>query len=751
MKTKYISFISLFLLLQIACDGGFLHAHDVTIIDSKHYSNVFGEMRNYRIFLPPGYYENPQDRYPVIYFLHGWSQRYFGIGPIYSVPFEEGDDNQGDNIANFVSTHHVIVVKSDGYNRKPDEEYYLRPYNIGKKKEVETYRQFPLYYPELVSFIDATYNTTADREHRAISGLSMGGFMTYWIGGKYPHLFSAAGNFCGSAEFFVGPQDFPVEYHHKEMYKNYGGMNVRLNYGNQDFIRSYHEDINRVWTQVMDNYDFKIYEAAHSTCGLGEMFGFILNTFNDPPEKPLKWAHIDVYPEFSVWDYNVSSDRNIPGFTILENVDKRGFRCSVREFLPDGEIFPFVNITVTTPPVYEKNQLYIINDFDARSVKPVQKTIMSDNSGRLKIILDGSLHEIGINRKEDIPNICLSLSEISNIGWVTPGKDIKLSITLLNKGLAPGKNIRATLSGTRSSTEILKSDAIFGNININEKQVCKVPYVFHIQSDSIEIVQLKLTIKDDNKNEWSELFEVPVKQDLPEIKDFVIADGKTFTVSKSGNDTETTFLGIGNGDGVANPGESIVILVIDQGTYRRTSLSVSDKYVNPFGINHRMSDDWYEFDYVGSSEKYTLPLIASDCPENHSVELLAEYWIPEDPLHIIKKGKIRIEVKGKDTTSPKLSWVQIPGDNIIRVKLYDGSKIQSVKAKLILRVKDETERNFEIELNDDGLNGDLVSSDNLFSMKLPEHELGFYRVLIEAADSFGNRLIEEAAGKYLLH
>jgi hypothetical protein len=287
----------------------------------------------------------------VIYFLHGWSQRYFGIGPIYSDPYEEGTDNKGDNIANFVSTHDVIVVKSDGYNKDPEEEYYLRPYNIGTRKQVETYRQFPVYYPELVNYIDATYKTIPDREHRAISGLSMGGFMTYWIGGKYPQLFSAAGNFCGSTEFFVGPRTFPVEYHHKYMFKNYGGMNVRLNYGDQDFIRSYHEDVNRVWTQVMDNYDFKIYNAAHSTCGLGEMFGFLLNTFNNPPAKPLKWAHIDVYPEFTVWDYNINTDRNVPGFTVLENVDKRGFRCSVREFLPDGELLPFVNVMVTTPPI----------------------------------------------------------------------------------------------------------------------------------------------------------------------------------------------------------------------------------------------------------------------------------------------------------------------------------------------------------------------------------------------------------------
>jgi enterochelin esterase-like enzyme len=182
-------------------------AGDVQIIDSRHYSNVFGEVRNFRVFLPPGYNDNPQKRYPVIYFLHGWSQRYFGsAGDEYS-EYDKGVENKGDNIANFVSANEVIVVKSDGYDRYPDETYNVRPYNVDP---VETYRQFPIYFPELVNYIDANFKTFADRDHRAISGLSMGGFMAYWIGGKYPHLFSAAGSFCGSTEFTVGPRNFPA-------------------------------------------------------------------------------------------------------------------------------------------------------------------------------------------------------------------------------------------------------------------------------------------------------------------------------------------------------------------------------------------------------------------------------------------------------------------------------------------------------------------------------------------------------------
>ncbi|MGZ8558616.1 MAG: alpha/beta hydrolase, partial [Chitinophagaceae bacterium] len=461
IKNKSI-IVSIFLLSTFAFHSSGQNSSDVTIIDSGHYSSVFGETRNYRIFLPPGYFDNPQKKYPVIYFMHGWSQRYFGSSDSYA-DFDKGDENKGDNIANFVSDHEVIVVKSDGYNRSPDEKYYVRPYNIGP---VETYRQFPIYFPELIGYIDSHYNTIADREHRAISGLSMGGFMTFWIGGKYPHLFSAAGNFCGSPEFVVGPKDFPVEYRHVDMYKNYGGMNLRLNYGDKDFIRGYHQDMNRIWPHIMDNYEYKIYDAEHSTCGLSEMFRFLLRTFENPPAKPRTWDHIDIYPQFSVWDYTVISDRIVPGFTIIENVDKRGFRCSVREFLPDGELFPFVNISITTPAVYEKNQLYIINDIETKTLKTSQKTIRSDNSGRLKISINGSTHQIGINKKVDKPNISIASVEIGNMNRATHRKDVALSIKLLNKGLSTAKNITARLSATKNSANVTQSVAGFGSIGV---------------------------------------------------------------------------------------------------------------------------------------------------------------------------------------------------------------------------------------------------------------------------------------------
>lgn len=731
MRSSILTIISLHFILIFSVQ---VFSQEISILDKHHYSAVFGEVRNYRIFLPPGYGENPLRKYPVIYFYHGWSQRYFGS--IHDFRADEGESNEGDNIANFVATYEVIVVKPDGYNRQPPEEYYLRPYNIGP---VETYRQFPLYFPELVEHIDANFRTISDREHRAISGLSMGGFMTFWIAGKYPDLVSAAGNFCGSTEFVVGPKDFPVEYNHQEMYKNYGGVNVRLNYGDEDFIRAYHRDMNKVWTQMMDNYEFKIYHAEHSTCGLGEMFGFLMETFENPPAKPAKWDHADVYPTFEVWDYQVNSDRNVPGFTILENVDKRGFRCSARTFLPDGELLPFVNLSVTTPSVYEKNKNYRITDINPENGQSSGYLMKSDDEGQLKIDMGGGLHEIGINKEEDAPNIFVSSFKVENADWATHNRKINLSVKLLNKGETAAGKVTAKLEPTRKSAVVLQSRSEFGKMEKGETSKSEVPFTFLVNNESVEIERFKLIIRDNSGKEWHDFIDLRIRVDGPELKDFVIADGKEFAVAAAGDDTTSVLLGHGNGDGIANPGESVVILVNDNGRYFRTFLYTTDQHVNPSGIQIRESDFWTSYDHVGASAKYSVPVLASGCPDGHPVKFFAEYWLPDYPNHIIKRGTISIKVKGKDETPPQLEWVKISGDNTIIAKLCEGGKISAVKARL--RLKDEPAKSFTVELNNDRKGGS--KSDHVFSGKIQERGFGLYKVEIEAADAYGNKMMKE--------
>jgi len=746
MNNKSTILLFRIMLLGLFVFNGSLRAGDVKIIDSRHYSNVFGEFRNYRIFLPPDYSEDPNKKFPVIYYYHGWSQRYFGSGPDSYSGCDKGSDNNGDNIANFVAAHDVIVVKTDGYNRSEGEEYYLRPYNV---LPVETFRQFPLYFPELVDYIDSNYNTLADRSHRAISGLSMGGFMSFWIGGKYPHLVSAAGSFCGSPEFVVGPKDIPVEYRHIDMYKNFEGVNVRLNYGNEDFIRYYHRDLNNAWVNIMDNYEYKIYQAAHSTCGMGEMFDFFMRTFKYPPAKPVRWSHIDVYPVFSVWDYEVSSNRDIPGFTVIENVDERGFRTSQRRHVPDGELLTHVMTSVVTPPLYAKNSLYNINDLDITSMSARTFQMMSDDRGRLKITVNGNIHEIGINKLTDKANLCVTSYSIANMNFATLNRDVAFKVKLLNKGSSISDDVNVQLTAADNNITIVKAIANFGPVGMNETRESESELVFRVRTDSAKFVKLLLVISDKSRNEWKCDIEIPVYNELLRIKDFEIADGRKVTFSAGGILSETGMLGCGNGDGVANPGESIVILAKDGEKLWRTDLSVRDSFINPYGVNIRESDNWASYDHVGGSAKYSVPLISSDCPDGHVARFIAEYWLPDYPNHITKQGWVEVKIIGSDNTPPVLRWIKLPGDNVIHASLYDGSIITSVTAKMTN--KDKPEKILEFELKDDGMDGDICANDNVFSYRIPEQRFGVYSTHISAQDKFGNIMNISDPEVFVLH
>ena len=367
-----------------------LWSGDAIVLDAAHESRIFHETRHYRIFLPPAY-ESSAKRYPVIYWFHGYGERY-NKGPA-NKEYDRGDDYGGDNIAGFVCDHDVIVIKLDGANPRAAKEDYPRPYNIGP---VETDRQFPLYFPEFVAFIDANYRTIADRQHRATAGLSMGGFMSFWIAGKYPDLVSSASNFMGSPEFVVGPREFPVEYRHDEMRGNYGGVLTRLVTGTRDFIQSYHRQMNFFWT--MPTHESEEFDFDHGVPGLSKTLTFHMNAFADPLPRPEIWSHADVYPDFSVWDWTVATDRTKPGFTSLESASHTGFHSVVREWLPGGRILRDVHVKITTAPLFKKNSRIRITTIRLRDNHISSEHLFADPDGRLHFELDGDDYQVTIGR-----------------------------------------------------------------------------------------------------------------------------------------------------------------------------------------------------------------------------------------------------------------------------------------------------------------------------------------------------------------
>jgi hypothetical protein len=360
------------------------------------------------------------------------------------------------------------------------------------------------------------------------------------------------------------------------------------------------------------------------------------------------------------------------------------------------------------------------------------------------------MHEIGINRGDDAANISLESYTIENMRYAKHKNDVRIRITLLNKGMQKAEGVKATLAAFRKSAVVSSGESGFNTININGTQKSSSAFVFRTVSDTTVIERFKLTITDSNNNSWTEFFEVPVfRGDLPVLNDYQIADGRKVIVAGRGNGKDTLILGTGNGDGVANPGETISILIKDGNMLRRSEILVSDELLNVNGENRRLSDYWGSYDHVGGSAKYSAPVVSSLIKGDKTISTLVEYWMPDAPDHIIKQGIVNLKVTGNDKTPPSVDWAKISGDNTIMVKLTDGSGIKQVGVKISLVNDPKVSSSFI--LNNDGINGDRVKGDLIFSCKIPGKGFGFYTMDISAVDSFDNRAEVKNSGIYVIH
>ena len=157
-------------------------------IDSVYYdSKTVGTKRKAMIYTPPGYSKNK--KYPVLYLLHG-------IG---------GDEHEWlkgghpqvilDNLYAENKIEPMIVVMPNGRAMKDDRAVG----NIMAPDKVQAFANFEKdLLSDLIPFIEKTYPVIADREHRAIAGLSMGGGQSLNFGLGNLDTFAWVGSFSAA-------------------------------------------------------------------------------------------------------------------------------------------------------------------------------------------------------------------------------------------------------------------------------------------------------------------------------------------------------------------------------------------------------------------------------------------------------------------------------------------------------------------------------------------------------------------------
>jgi enterochelin esterase-like enzyme len=127
------------------------------------------------VYTPPGYEKNTKTRYPVLYLQHGWGED------------ETAWSNQGhanlimDNMIAEGTTKPFIIVMTYGMTNEV-KFGGIRNFSITPFQTV--------LLDELIPYVDANFRTLADRNNRAMGGLSMGGMETRTITVARPEVFS---------------------------------------------------------------------------------------------------------------------------------------------------------------------------------------------------------------------------------------------------------------------------------------------------------------------------------------------------------------------------------------------------------------------------------------------------------------------------------------------------------------------------------------------------------------------------------
>jgi enterochelin esterase-like enzyme len=194
-------------------DSGSFAIKDVphgTIRTEWYVSKTTGETRRIFVYTPPGYDQSGL-HYAVLYLQHGYGED------------EAGWSDQGyENfiLDNLIAAHKakpMIIVNENGlpgpgFQPPPPPPAGSKPTPIGQVARYfmdEPYETFDrIISSDLISFIDANFRTVADREHRAIAGLSMGGAQALRIGLHHLNQFAYIGAFSPAIDITDTKKDY---------------------------------------------------------------------------------------------------------------------------------------------------------------------------------------------------------------------------------------------------------------------------------------------------------------------------------------------------------------------------------------------------------------------------------------------------------------------------------------------------------------------------------------------------------------
>lgn len=212
-----------------------LHAeeHSARLHEGEFFSSSLQKKSKYRVLLPKKYSVHGKP-FPVLYLLHG----------LY------GDYTNWTKLTKLIRNSEdldLIIAMPDAEN----SWYVNSPTDPTARYEDFVVRDF-------IAEIDAKFRTIADRKHRFIAGLSMGGYAAVYMSAKYPQLFSYAGGFSAALDAPLNLDERKAEFR-PSLLAAFGPHGSQVRYDNEVFT-------------LLEGADGKKLVLVYLDCGEEDLF-----------------------------------------------------------------------------------------------------------------------------------------------------------------------------------------------------------------------------------------------------------------------------------------------------------------------------------------------------------------------------------------------------------------------------------------------------------------------------------------------
>ncbi|MGH9434936.1 MAG: alpha/beta hydrolase-fold protein [Terriglobia bacterium] len=154
-----------------------------------YHSGVVGDNRDYYVYTPPGYNPRAKRKYPVLYLLHGFSDdasAWTAVGRANIIL---------DNLIDENKVQRMVVVMPLGYGAPEIVSRTGPGFSSANLREENMTKFRDSLLTEIIPRVEDEFRVKTDRKDRAITGLSMGGAESLFVGLNNLDRFAWVGSF----------------------------------------------------------------------------------------------------------------------------------------------------------------------------------------------------------------------------------------------------------------------------------------------------------------------------------------------------------------------------------------------------------------------------------------------------------------------------------------------------------------------------------------------------------------------------